>query len=302
MPWFKGNVHAHTARSDGDINLGGVVAWYAMRGYDWIAITDHNTGLDAEVAARLSQQFKILVVPGNELTGTGHVVGLGITESSDAKRLKLHCASVHRSLQTSVDWIRDHGGVPVLAHPLWGNVYGADVIASIRDCHLFEVHNGSPDCNTFAAGGRPGTDEIWNEVLDRGVKLFGLGSDDAHTYLPEKMHVGHCTAHGGECSTYVHCRTLTVPTLLAALEAGHGVASSGARPVKAGVVGRQYVVEISDPYPHFTFTTQFIGPGGVLAEAFGRKVSFSLARRPAWVRARVFCSSGRYLWTQPAWS
>ena len=300
MAWFRGNVHAHTARSDGDIDLAGVVAWYAMRGYDWIAITDHNRGLTEEQAERLSRAHKILVIPGTELTGTGHVVGLGITSDYPTPE-KLKQPNVKDSLQIAVDWIRDQGGVPILAHPNWGNTYGAWIIAQVKDCNLFEVHNASPDCNTFAAGGEPGTDEIWNDALNFGVKLFGVGSDDSHSYLPEKFHLRHASAHGGECSTYVQCSKLTVKAVLQALETGKCVASSGAHPVKVGLSGRKYVVEIDDPYPHFRFTTEFIGPEGVLASAYGRKVSFTVPRKLAWVRARIFCSSGRYMWTQPVW-
>ncbi len=86
MKWYKGNLHTHSARSDGDINLEGVIHWYATRGYDWLAITDHNRGLNPDLAAHLSHVHKNLVIPGNELTadglGTVHVVGLGITEDS----------------------------------------------------------------------------------------------------------------------------------------------------------------------------------------------------------------------------
>lgn len=299
MSWFRGSLHTHTARSDGDICVEGVVSWYASRGYDWVAITDHNLGLSEELADRLSRTHGILVMPGNELTGTGHVVGLGITRDYTAHRLRRSC--VKDSVQAGVDWIRDQGGVPILAHPNWGNVYGADVIAQINDCRLFEVHNAAPDCNTFAAGGRPGTDDIWNEVLNRGVTCFGVGSDDAHQFLPEKFHSRHKSAHGGECSTYVNCGRLTTASILQALEAGRCVASSGAYPVKVGPSGRRYVVEIDDPYPHFLFTTEFIGPEGVLARADGRKVCYRVPLGARWVRARVFCSSGKYLWTQPAW-
>jgi hypothetical protein len=297
---YSACAEAATARSDGDINVDGVVAWYAARGYQWIAITDHNLGLAEEQAVRLSKAHKILVLPGNELTGTGHVVGLGVTRDYGTPA-RLRRANVKDSLQKAVDWIRDQGGVPILAHPNWGNVYGADVIAKIKDCNLFEVHNAAPDCNTFAAGGLPGTDDIWNKALNLGVRLYGVGSDDAHQFLAEKFHARHATAHGGECSTYVQCGQLTAPAILHALEAGKCVASSGAYPVKVGVVGKKYVVEIDDPYPHFHFTTEFIGPEGVLAIAHGRKVSFTMSRSQQWVRARVFCSSGRYLWTQPVW-
>jgi len=299
MTWFKGNLHTHTARSDGDINLDGVVHWYASRGYDWLAITDHNLGLLPESAAKLSEKHGILVLSGNEVTGTGHVVGLGITENCN--KADFCQPSVRDSLQAAVDWIRDHGGVPILAHPNWGHVYGAGVIAQIKDCNLFEVHNASPDCNTFAAGGFPGTDDIWNAALNMGLRLYGVGSDDSHHYLPEKFHLVHASAHGGECATYVACNKLTAKAVLAALEAGRCVASSGARPVRAGMSGGNYVVEVDDPYQHFHFTTEFIGPRGVVSRAFGRKVCCPFPRNAKWLRARVFCSSGKYLWTQPVW-
>lgn len=299
MTWFKGNVHTHTARSDGDIDLEGVIVWYASRGYDWLAITDHNLGLDPARAEKLGDKHGLLVIPGNEVTGTGHVVGLGITENS--QRADFCQLSVKDSLQAAVDWIRDHGGVPILAHPNWGNVYGADVMATIRDCTLFEVHNASPDCNTFAAGGRPGTDEIWNAVLNTGARIYGVGSDDAHHFLPEKFHARHASAHGGECATYVACRQLTTAAVLAALEAGSCVASAGALPVKVGMCGASYVVEVDDPYEGFTFTTDFIGQHGVAASFDGRSVRCRFPKDTAWLRARVFCSSGKYLWTQPVW-
>ena len=117
MTWFKGNVHTHTARSDGDIDLDGVVFWYASRGYDWIAITDHNRGLSEDRADRLSQKHRILVIPGNELSGIGHVVGLGITQ--DFNPVKLHRSKLKNALQAAVNWIRDQDGVPILAHPNW---------------------------------------------------------------------------------------------------------------------------------------------------------------------------------------
>jgi hypothetical protein len=40
--WFKGNLHAHTANSDGDATPDEVVAWYRDAGYDLLALTDHD--------------------------------------------------------------------------------------------------------------------------------------------------------------------------------------------------------------------------------------------------------------------
>ena len=40
--WFKGNTHAHTTRTDGTCPPDKQVQDYSERGYDFLAITDHN--------------------------------------------------------------------------------------------------------------------------------------------------------------------------------------------------------------------------------------------------------------------
>src|SRR5438552_2278125 len=44
--WFKGNLHTHTINSDGDSPPYDVMAWYKRNGYQFLAITDHNTFTD----------------------------------------------------------------------------------------------------------------------------------------------------------------------------------------------------------------------------------------------------------------
>jgi hypothetical protein len=41
--WWKGNLHTHTLWSDGDDFPEMVVDWYKSRGYDFLALSDHNT-------------------------------------------------------------------------------------------------------------------------------------------------------------------------------------------------------------------------------------------------------------------
>ena len=42
LPWFKGNTHTHTLWSDGNDFPDMVVDWYKERGYDFLALSDHN--------------------------------------------------------------------------------------------------------------------------------------------------------------------------------------------------------------------------------------------------------------------
>ncbi|MGC6488389.1 MAG: PHP domain-containing protein [Planctomycetota bacterium] len=46
--WYKGNLHTHTLWSDGNHFPEMVVAWYAERDYDFLALTDHNVLADHE--------------------------------------------------------------------------------------------------------------------------------------------------------------------------------------------------------------------------------------------------------------
>ncbi len=46
--WYRGNLHTHTFWSDGDDFPEQVTKWYVDNGYDFLAISDHNTIADSE--------------------------------------------------------------------------------------------------------------------------------------------------------------------------------------------------------------------------------------------------------------
>ena len=62
--WFKGNIHTHTTKSDGDADPEVVVKWFMEHGYDFLVLSDHNhrTILDHEV------EGGPLMVPGEEVS------------------------------------------------------------------------------------------------------------------------------------------------------------------------------------------------------------------------------------------
>lgn len=41
--WYRGNLHTHSLWSDGDEFPESVIDWYKSRGYDFVALSDHNT-------------------------------------------------------------------------------------------------------------------------------------------------------------------------------------------------------------------------------------------------------------------
>ena len=76
--WFKGNTHAHTTRTDGTCPPDKQVQDYSERGYDFLAITDHN------VVDSYQEKKGICMLPGwerdvrhnEENTSCIHVIGL----------------------------------------------------------------------------------------------------------------------------------------------------------------------------------------------------------------------------------
>lgn len=47
-PWYKGNLHTHSYWSDGDDYPEMIMRWYREAGYDFVALSDHNTLAEGE--------------------------------------------------------------------------------------------------------------------------------------------------------------------------------------------------------------------------------------------------------------
>ena len=46
--WFKGNLHTHSYWSDGDDFPEEIMDWYKSNGYQFVALSDHNTLAEGE--------------------------------------------------------------------------------------------------------------------------------------------------------------------------------------------------------------------------------------------------------------
>jgi hypothetical protein len=82
MPYLKGNLHAHTTFSDGVLSPHRLVAEYEARGYDFLAITDHDDLVGPAYWSALSALApRLLLFHGVELSWqafpqhVGRVVG-----------------------------------------------------------------------------------------------------------------------------------------------------------------------------------------------------------------------------------
>jgi hypothetical protein len=215
--WFKGNLHAHTRRSDGDLEPGELARRYAEMGYHFLSITDHNklTSLDD------AERYGLLLIPGEEVgiglseAGTNfHFVIIGIkrewTKPQDV-------SSKDIQPQSFIDEVREQGGEVILCHPYWSQLTVHDII-SLDGYIAVEIFNTS--CHYSIGKGFSTTH--WDDLLVRGRFVWGLAVDDAHFHFNEHRPADLCGAW-----VMVKCQALTEIDVLDALKRGMFYSSTG---------------------------------------------------------------------------
>src|SRR5690242_18746567 len=103
LRWYRGNLHTHTINSDGDSAPYDVMAWYKRNGYQFLALTDHNTFTDPALFDT-NPVDNFLLIGAEEVTNekTVHVNAIGIHTAVPPQT----GATVPEILQASIDAIR----------------------------------------------------------------------------------------------------------------------------------------------------------------------------------------------------
>ena len=72
--WYKGNLHTHTTHSDGDLSPKEMAARYRDKGYDFLAITDHDRCPEGTEWERWLATVPLLLIPGVECSVPAHIL------------------------------------------------------------------------------------------------------------------------------------------------------------------------------------------------------------------------------------
>jgi len=296
--WLKGNTHAHTTESDGDSSPEVVARWYKDHGYDFLILSDHNVLTDPGRLDYLVDST-FLLIPGEEVTSSFgrkpvHVNGLNLSELVEPRQEE----TLVRTIQANVDAVREKEGVPHINHPNFGWAFGAEELAQVENDRLLEIFNGHPEVHNLGGGGYPGMEEIWDILLTRGKRIYGIAVDDAHHFQGE---FSRNRANPGRGWVAVQVAALEAPAIMEALEEGRFYASNGVV-LDDVIVSEDRITVRIQPRGSFRFTTTFIGSGGrVLKTVHGPEAVFDLSAPEAYVRARVEDSGGAVAWVQPVW-
>jgi len=294
--WYRGVFHCHTTNSDGARPVDAVAAWYAGRGYDFLAITDHNqltrvpTGAGPFLPKRPADGG-LLLVNGTEVdagrTQLGeayHLVGVGLREMIDVPRETK--ARHAMDVQDVVSALRRAGAVVFVAHPYWSGLVVDDLLA-LEDVAGIEVFNANTEVDI--AKGHSGVH--WDDCLSRGKPLLGAANDDAHWRMPDY----------GRAWTMLRATSLTPAAIVEGLASGSFYASTGAVLEDVTFDGDAAVVQVASPGAQ---EIRFICDRrwGQLVTANSeplRQASHVLRGRERYLRIEVIGPSGERAWTNP---
>jgi hypothetical protein len=229
--WYRGDLHMHTAHSDGSCASDRGVrvpcpvfktleAAHA-RGLDFISVTDHNDTAQNEALRELAPYFDdLLLIPGRELTTFyGHANIWGPTAPMDFQ-LGSPRALTLAAIQAQVE---KAGGVISINHPgqpsgeaCMGCGWTAKETDFSRIQAVEAVNGGSlrlPGGAESVIGGIP----FWEARLNAGLRITAVGGSDNHDAgIDPATHTGI-----GYPTTVVHATELSQAAILAAIRAGH---------------------------------------------------------------------------------
>jgi hypothetical protein len=224
--WYRGDLHMHTAHSDGQCaNQTGAkvpcpvfltVEAAAHRSLDFIAISDHNTTSQYDAMRELQPYFdKVLLIPAREITTfQGHMNLIGTTSFLDFRVGGRSVPDANTLLRNA----QALGAVVSINHPEaptgelcmgcgWTPKGSVDIglITAVE-----AVNGGSELDGTY---GIP----FWDEQLNEGHRLTGIGGSDNHNALsaPDRP------SAVGNPTTVIYATELSTPAILAGIRAGH---------------------------------------------------------------------------------
>ena len=305
MPWFKGNLHTHTNKSDGDSSPETVVDWYSKNKYDFLVLSDHNhlTILD-------SDQTKLLLIPGEEITlnlpYTIHVNAIGIKKVIEPT---IRPTKV-KTLQANIDNIINSGGLAEINHPNFRWALNEKDLVQIRGAHFIEVFNGNYNTHNYGGGGKKSVEEMWDEMLSKKIKIWGVAVDDSHHFKEEFAPHRHNPGRGW---VEVFSKDLSEKNILDSMRNGNFYFSNGVKFKKISFNKEKIELSISGDYfnkglsnslvTDSKYTTQLISNDGeIIEEVDGKSVKFNLIKNTqkyTYFRTKTISSTGSIGWTQP---
>ena len=222
--WYRGDLHMHTAHSDGHCNSQSgkqvpcpmfvTLDAAVRRGLDFIAVTDHNGTSQYDDLRELQPYYdQLLLIPGREITTfVGHANVFGTTQFLD---FRVGSSSVP-DMDTLLRRVRELNALISINHP------NAPTGEICMGCGWTPKSTGTSLVNAVEAvngGAEEGPYSgvsFWETQLQAGYRLTAIGGSDNHDaqLAPEKP------GSVGSPTTVVYAPELSVKGVMAGIRSG----------------------------------------------------------------------------------
>ena len=222
--WYRGDLHLHTAHSDGHCNSQSgkpvpcpvflTLDSATRRGLDFVAITDHNTISQYDALRELQPYFdRLLLIPGREITTfEGHANVYGPTGFIDfrvgSKAVPTMNTLLERATAMHALLSINHPGAPT-GEACMGCGWRANV--DMKEIAAVEAVNGGSEEGPYS--GIP----FWEQALKSGYRPTAIGGSDNHDAQIPPDKAGSV----GSPTTVVYARELSASAILDGIRAGH---------------------------------------------------------------------------------
>jgi len=262
---YKGQLHAHSTRSDGSSTPQEVITNYRNSGYDFMSLTDHmqsyNDPNDSTRNLLITQNpgvTGILFIPGGEQNSTfgGKRPHIGNINAKTPESNTLEA-------QTLINNIQADNGIAILNHPHWpggatGDTWPATSIESIHGYTAIEIFNPLIGQNLRNA------EDIWDSVLTKGTKTWGVAADDCHVQASIYCRTAYVR---------VFANTLDVNEIVNNIKNGNfysGYTPHGKTDIQLTITVSENTISAST---NIATTIEFIGSGGTIKKKETNKTS-----------------------------
>lgn len=200
MHEYIGNLHLHSTYSDGHGTYPDLARAAIEAGLDFLVVTDHNVWPDGMDGYRHLGDGKVLVLAGEEVHDPGQMPQKNHLLAYEAGR---ELAPLAPDPQRLIDVIRQSGGLSFIAHPNDppGPVIHEDGLTwddwEVQGFTGIEIWNYMSEFKGLltsrlralwyayqplraASGPDPATLKTWDQLLQQGKRIVGLGGSDAH--------------------------------------------------------------------------------------------------------------------------
>ncbi|WP_438013890.1 CehA/McbA family metallohydrolase [Sorangium sp. So ce315] len=302
----RGNLHAHSARSDGDSPAQLVFAWYRDHGYQFLALTDHNNYLDV-TRPPASQVRDLVILPGEEVTMVAAGQPVHVNALCTKRRIG---GGTFRTARAAVAWatseILAQDGVALVNHPNFHWALEPEDIAHAVGAQLLEIFSGHPHVRSDGDATHASAEEKWERALSSGHRIAAVAVDDMHSLTGTNKQVPQVPPGTGWVEVFAE--EASREAICAALSAGRLYASSGPRLTRLAVTSDTMTLWVDPP----DVMVEFIDRWGALlaavpataeAEMSGAayRARYRLRGPEQYVRARVTAPDGSRAWTQAYW-